>query len=367
MKTSSPVTCVLTTLLLGIPIPGAHAQSADSRSTIDAATMQQVYEEAKTPFKYGVVLAPPPGKRVDCPNVFWYGSRWFMVYVQFETQPVGYSTQLAASDDLLHWEPLGTILPRGAADAWDALQAGGGIALFDITWGGSNTLGKHDGRYWLSYLGGAKPGYETPPLAIGVASTEDPSQPRAWQKLPSPVLRPDDPDARWFERDTLFKSTIFRDDTLTLGAPFVMFYNARAPMDNERIGIAVSQDMKTWKRCGNAHVLENERPAGLKHGVISGDPQIVRLGGLWVMFYFGAFWKPGAFDTFAASRDLVHWTKWEGPDLIKPSEPWDTPFAHKPWILKHEGVVYHFYCAAGSQGRAIALATSKDLRAASGR
>lgn len=37
-----------------------------------------------------------------------------------------------------------------------------------------------------------------------------------------------------------------------------------------------------------------------------------------VMFYFGAFWKPG--------------------------------------------VVYHFYCATGDQGRVIALATSKDMR-----
>ena len=85
---------------------------------------------------------------------------------------------------------------------------------------------------------------------------------------------------------------------------------------------------------------------------------------LWVMFYFGAFWKPGAFDTFAASRDLVHWTKWDGDDLIKASEPYDTPFAHKPWILKYDGVVYHFYCAVGGkkQHRAIALATSKDLQ-----
>ena len=34
-------------------------------------------------------------------------------------------------------------------------------------------------------------------------------------------------------------------------------------------------------------------------------------------------------------------------------------------MLKHDGVVYHFYCAVGNEGRVIALATSKDLRAAS--
>jgi predicted GH43/DUF377 family glycosyl hydrolase len=80
------------------------------------------------------------------------------------------------------------------------------------------------------------------------------------------------------------------------------------------------------------------------------------------MFYFGAFWKPNAFDTFACSYDLVNWTQWEGPHLVEPSVPWDQQFAHKPWVIKHDGVVYHYYCAVGENGRVIALATSEDLR-----
>ena len=93
----------------------------------------------------------------------------------------------------------------------------------------------------------------------------------------------------------------------------------------------------------------------------SAGPEIVRMDGLWVMFYFGAFWKPGAFDTFAVSRDLVHWTKWTGPDLVAPSEPWDGEYAHKPWLVRHNGVVYHFYCAVDKKdNRGIAVATSVD-------
>ena len=132
-----------------------------------------------------------------------------------------------------------------------------------------------------------------------------------------------------------------------------MFYNGKS--DCERTGMAVSKDMKTWLRYGKEPVIDNGRG-------ISGDPQIVRVGDVWVMFYFGAFWKPKAFDTFACSYDLVHWTKWTGPHLIEPSEPWDQDYAHKPWMVKHDGVVYHFYCAVGNQGRVIALATSKDLK-----
>jgi hypothetical protein len=46
-------------------------------------------------------------------------------------------------------------------------------------------------------------------------------------------------------------------------------------------------------------------------------------------------------------------------------EPWDEAQAHKPWLLKHDGVVHHFHCAVGTEGRVIVLATSKNLREAS--
>ena len=82
-----------------------------------------------------------------------------------------------------------------------------------------------------------------------------------------------------------------------------------------------------------------------------------------MMFVFGFRWLKGT-STFACSHDLVTRTKWDGEPLVKPSEPFDKTFAHKPWVMKHDGVVYHFYCAVGDQGRAIALATSKDLKPA---
>ncbi|MFM2081875.1 MAG: hypothetical protein RL380_566 [Verrucomicrobiota bacterium] len=345
--------------------PFALAADAADTNLITPARMQAIYDEVKTPFKYGVVLEPPPGKKVDCPNVFRHGDKWYMLYVVLEENPrQGYTTQLAESDDLLHWRPRGMILPRGETNAWDCANAGGGVALFDPRWGGSNALQQHAGRYWLSYLGGRIYGYEKTPLAIGLASTEDCIRPQAWEKIPAPVLQPSDADARPLETETLYKSYIFRDETKTLGAPYVMFYNAKPVGGSERIFTAVSADLKQWKRFGSGPVIENLPAPELKRGGISGDPQVVRLGDEWVMFYFGAFWKTGAFDTFAVSRDLVHWTKWQGADLIKASEPYDTSFAHKPWLIKHDGVVYHFYCAVGGQDqhRTIALATSKDFR-----
>lgn len=340
------------------------AEGAGARM-VSAERMKAIYEEVKTPYKYGVVLDVPAGKKVDCPNVFRHGDRWYMFYIQFEPAPAeGYSTQLAVSDDLLHWQALGPVSPQGATGAWDQANAAAGLALYDPQWGGSNTLGKFQGKYWLSYLGGDKFGFEGEPLSIGLASTDDPTAGKPWTKLPEPVLRSADTEARVGERGTLYKSYILRDDSRSLGAPFVMFYNAKgAPTADEWIFAAVSHDLKTWRRLGDEPVIANARPAGRTKNVISGDPQVVRLGDVWVMFYFGYGWQPGAFDTFAASYDLVNWTKWEGAPLVASSEPYDDVFAHKPWLIKHEGVVYHFYCATGGkdQHRTIAVATSKDL------
>jgi predicted GH43/DUF377 family glycosyl hydrolase len=326
--------------------------------------MRRVYDESKTPFKYGIVLRhPEKDGLVDCPVVYRFNNRWYMTYVSLANQ-VGYETELAVSDDLLKWEPLGKILPF-RKEGWDAWQGDGGMSLIDTEWGGSYAPQTYAGRYWMSYIGGALHGYEPDPLAIGMASTDAPDKAQPWERHPeNPVMQPTDESARPFEKKTLYKSTIIRDDAETLQHPFVMFYNAKQEGKQaiERIGCAVSADMVHWSRYGDGPVVQHEGNG------ISGDPQIVRmkLDGnakpLWVMHYFGHRWKPKAFDTFAASHDLVHWTRWDGPHLIEPSEPWDETFAHKPWVVKHDDVVYHFYCAVGKEGRTIAVATSKDLR-----
>ena len=332
---------------------------------MDEIDLQSIYEEVKTPFKAGMVLVPDDGEMLDNPTVFRHGNAWFMMFIRFDGK--GYETHLAKSGDLLHWTRLGCIFRRGAKGQWDSSQSDGWPALVDTRWDGPNTLNRFDGRYWMMYLGGSADGYETDPLSTGVAWTDDPSSMREWTRYEgNPVLQPSDPDARPFERATIYKNFTVEDTSRGCGGRFVNFYNAAdAVSHREAIGMAVSDDMRLWRRVGDGPVVENGDPA--KHS-ISGDPMIRRIGDVWVMFYFGHQWKGniGAFDTFACSRDLRHWTKWEGEPLVQPSEPWDALYAHKPWVLKHDGVVYHWYCAVSRQGgrevRGIALATSKPLR-----
>jgi len=144
-----------------------------------------------------------------------------------------------------------------------------------------------------------------------------------------------------------------------------MYYNANGDTTGvkqlrwfERIGMAVSNDMVRWQRYLREPVLAHSRG-------ITGDAVIQKIGSVFVMFYFGAFWEGHeneAFNSFACSYDLVHWTDWTGDFLITPSEPYDEQYAHKPFVLKHNGVVYHFYNAVDKkQNRGIAVATSRDL------
>lgn len=358
-----PLVIVTLTVLFGRLSRGSAEQTAINAVGVDDATMQHLYDEVKTPFKYGVVLrGDTTNQLVDCPSIFRQGKTWYMMYVAI-SNAVGYETFLASSKDLLRWKKLGKILSFRTT-GWDAWQSDGGLALVNCEWGGDLALEKYAGKYWLSYIGGALKGYETDPLSIGMAWTKTPTKAKEWTRLAqNPVLSPKDVDAREFERKTLYKSTIIHDPAQTLGAPFVMYYNAKVKNGYERIGMALSTNMVDWTRYGTNCVLANGEE---KRNGMSGDPQLVKIGPVWVMFYFGAGWGPKAFDTFAASRDFVHWTKWTGPNLVEPSVAWDQTYAHKPWVLKHAGVVYHYYCAVGTEGRVIAVATSKNLRATQG-
>ncbi len=328
---------------------------------IRPSTMLEIHQTMQTPFKQGLVLAEA-GVLLDCPNIFYdpEAAAWSMLYARFDPAAQagsGYETWLAHSPDLLNWQVKGKVLAQGSG-GWDDRQLSGGLALAKPDWGSDYIPQKHAGYYWLSYLGGSRPGYETDPLSIGLARTRSLGQ-LPWQRpLAGPVLASSDKTARDFEKATLYKSCIIKDEKMQLGAPFVMFYNAKGLRHSiECIGIAVSDDLLTWQRLGDGPCLGQPE---LDHWHISGDPQLVRLDDLWVMHYFEAQAKT-AFDTFACSRDLLHWTRWTGEPLVQPSETYDEKYAHKPFVIKHKDIVYHFYCAVGRQGRGIALASSRPL------
>jgi predicted GH43/DUF377 family glycosyl hydrolase len=353
---------LLSIVLLNISVVFSQQEA----KAVSQQAMQHVYEEVKTPYKYGLVVVPQTdSEKIDCPTVFRKGKLWYMTYLRFDGR--GYETWLAKSNDLLHWEKMGRIMSHSRdTTQWDASQKAGYVALVDTKWDGDYSLKKYDGKCWMSYFGGREKGYEAGLLSLGIAYTDkDPTTVHEWSRLDHPILSSHDSDVRWWENTKQFKSTVIYDKKKSTGYPFVMYYNANGDTakDNkktrwfERIGMAVSNDMIHWQRFQKEPVVHH--PVG-----ITGDPVIQKIGDLWVMFYFGAFWqdRKGAFNRFACSYDLVNWTDWNGNNLIQSSEPYDEKYAHKSFVVRHNGVVYHFYCAVDNKDhRGIAVATSKDL------
>lgn len=341
-------------LTLVCSMHGKSQNKAEIPKVVPQNVMESVFKEVKTPFKYGVVFKHPDStKLIDSPTIFRKNKKWYMTYILYDGQ--GYETWLAESNNLLEWKSKGKILSFSEG-TWDANQKAGYLSLVDIQWGGGYAVEKFQDKYWMSYLGGNSKGYEAGVLGVGMANSSEKDAAKKWNTLEKPVLHPKDTDSRWFENKTIYKSLVIHDKMGLTGHPFVMYYNAKGDTANyESIGMAVSDDMANWQRFG-------KNPVITKHKGICGDAQIAKFNDIYIMFYFGAFWKPKAFERFACSYDLVNWTDWQGEDLVAPSTEYDKQYAHKPWVIKWKGVVYHFYNAVGNQGRVIALATSKDLK-----
>lgn len=356
---------MLRKLLLTACSIGCFFNAGAQSKAVSAEKMKAIYDEVKTPHKYGMVVVPSGNtNKIDCPTVFRKGNMWYMTYVIFTGR--GYETWMSKSKDLLHWEQTGKLLSFGKEGEWDSEQKAGYPSLVDTKWGGSYAWKSYNGKYWMSYFGGNVPGYEQGALAIAMAHTStNPAIAHEWVRAEKPMFTATDKDVRWWENRKLFKSTVIEDKARLTGHRFVMYYNANgdSAVNNiktrwfERIGMAVSDDMVNWKRFHEEPVVHH--PVG-----ITGDGVIQKIGDVWVMFYFGAFWQgtKGSFNRFACSYDLINWTDWDGANLVESTEPFDNLYAHKSWVVKHKGVVYHFYCAVNKkEQRGIAVATSRDL------
>lgn len=326
---------------------------------ISKEKMQEIYEKIKTPYKYGAVIKSDE-YLTDSPSVFRYNGKWYMYYIMIHknVENSGYETHIASSDDLTNWKYCDKLFERIENGHWDSRQIAGYAAFVDNDFGGTNEIKPVNGKFYMAYLGGNLNGYETDPLSMGLAYAGSPIG--KFTRFEKPILSPKDADSREFETLTLYKSDMFIDEAMTLGHKYVNAYNAK-PLDNkERIYLAVSDDGEHWRRYLDKPIIDETKT--IDHLLISGDPQIVKLDDIYVMFFFRSIENGGAYNTFAVSENLTDWTIWDGEPLIKPEFDWENVFAHKSCVVKHNGIVYHYYCAVNDKGeRFIALATSEEI------
>lgn len=286
---------------------------------------------------------------VECPMVVRFDGRWLMFYTAIKRSEgqADSTIGIAVSDDLIHWKERRQVLQRGPEGAFDH----GGISG-PFVW-------VEDDRLQMIYIGFPRLGYERKPGRHGLASSRDGIQ---WTKAEFNPVHDVGPPGSWNDA-CLFKPFVMKHHD-----KYWMFYNAFGTSDNcEQIGLATSTDLRQWTEHPDNPLLRRGDPKRDRDHRIIGDPWLMRTGDEWEMYYF-AFDGEHAREHLATSADLVHWTKSPHNPVMDVGPPgsYDARYCHKPCIILHENVYYHFYTAVGPRGeqshyRAIGLATSKTL------
>lgn len=291
-------------------------------------------------------------KAVDCPFVFRHVGRFYMTYIGFDG--AGYQTGLASSDDLISWKREGCILRRDPAS--DVTRHN--IAM---TWivrqneiRSPGLLKRVNNRFLGVYHAYPNAGYEQGPAVIGLCWTDDLFH---WHVEP-PCLTAGE-GAAW-ERGGLYKPCLVEHD-----GTFYLFYNAKNEDRRwrEQTGVATSRDLRTWQRYDGNPVLRNGSEATWDDRFAS-DPCVLLDRDKWLLFYFGLDSHGKARDLLATGTDPFHFRK-SGEIVVDVGPPGsvDSTYAHKPSVIFHDGVLYHFYCAVSGKGanevRGISVARSK--------
>jgi hypothetical protein len=364
--------------------------------------LDTLLEEVQTPYEYGPVLVQSGDRTndpfgmgefarygIDSATVVKDGEWYWMTNICFDG--TGYSTSLSRSENLRDWEFVQWIgsynerenMPEGT---WDKYNFAGYIVC-DHVWGEAPRPYRHhltvDGVavsttpvYLMSYLGSNTPGYESGDTAAGLAWAESLEGP--WHRLPEPILQAEEPhEFGNGGRGRIWRTQIVpRED-----GSFIVYYNAGQP---EKIYAAVSTDLRHWTRIAPKPQLGtgSDSATGMWGSWILGNPQVVKIPGSWgdlsVMFYFTDsplnrdgvdYGYGGIVDSLAVSADGTRWLHSFRPlnNVPDPERPFNHHLAHKPWIFKEDGTVYHFYCAVQSFGaggfeneiKSIALASSR--------
>jgi predicted GH43/DUF377 family glycosyl hydrolase len=342
-------------------------------------TNKDFYHHLRTDYKRDIPVLQGSGVSgaydawaVDCPFVFYHRDKFYMMHIGFDG--LGYRTALATSEDMLEWKKEGVILDRGENPAhWDHVGAAGSWILLE-----NNDiyelprLKKVDNKYWMIYHSYPEYGYEAGGAKMGLAWCEDENL-LEWHRLSNPIFSYEN-GGKW-EKAGLYKCCF-----LESGGRYWMFYNAKDKPEwpwKEETGVAVSDDLRNWKRLSDEPVLVTEENTFYSQYVSDPYIRFDSRTNVWVNFGFG-FDGKHAQGLLSVSSDLVEWSTihdpWNGNGQ---QGQLDETHAHKSSVLYWKDCFYHFYCACrpsksddpasitegNGEFRCIALATSVPLEA----
>jgi len=285
---------------------------------------------------------------VECPMVLRWRNQWLMYYtgIRYVDGKADSTIGRAVSDDLIHWRDRRQVLPRSQEGEFDHGGVSGPFA-----WIENNQL-------HMVYVGFPRLGYESRPGQHGLAISRDGIH---FERAKFNPIHTVGPKGTWND-EVVYKVFVMKHAN-----QYWMFYNAYGSKDKcEQMGLATSTDLRRWTEHPDNPLLRKGDPEKDRDQVIIGDPWIMRQDDTWEMYYF-AYDGQHAREHLATSKDLIHWTKSPLNPIMDAGPPgsYDHVHCHKPSIVVHDGMTYHFYTAVGTvdgkHARAIGLATSKKV------
>lgn len=305
----------------------------------------------RTPYKYPkLVLGPSPDAQAfDSKGVddpFVFFHDGAFQMIYIGFDGTGYQTGLARSKDLLHWDRVALVARRDPKSRYTRFNIALSCLLREEGLTAKGNLKKVHGRYLGAWHAYPNAGYEEGAAVIGLAWSDDLLH---WE-LTDPILFPAD-GAAW-EHGGLYRPNLIEHEGI-----YYLYYNAKTDAEpqgkgvswHEQTGVATSRDLKHWTRYEGNPLLHNGGP-GSRDSHFASNPFVVRHKGLWGMFYYGLDDKFKARDLLAIGRDPYHFSKIDEA-LIEPGPPGtvDETYAHKPCVIYHDGALYHFYCAVSGK------------------
>ena len=104
---------------------------------------------------------------------------------------------------------------------------------------------------------------------------------------------------------------VFAPNVVKSGGRFWMYYAGIAMDNTQRIGVAVSDDLFTWKRAAKRPVIAPEKYGWAfcptTRGSACRDPHVCRIGDEWAMYYTAVTKEGRGCVGCATSRDMVRW------------------------------------------------------------
>lgn len=246
--------------------------------------------------------APGEWDSVDVlnPSVVRHGGIYYNLYSGYDG--ACWHTGLATSPDGLVWTKQGKVLSP-AAGTWegDSIAANGSVAVVD-------------GEFLYWYQAGDPP-------RIGLARSRDG---RVWEKLGRPVLETG-PRGSWDERGVADPYVIRIEDR------FYMYLLGQDRARRQRLGVAVSEDGRTWWKLRSNPILElGERGSFDENGL--GEPAVWSSGGRYWMLYTGRDRHEQRRIGLAVSSDGVHWEKLGLESVLAGSRPWNAKVVCDPTV-----------------------------------